>query len=261
MTGVIKMNRSQLQSLIDETRSNGGDTGELEGLLLEVEAEVGQTKQEQPRARRGGARTELEAEEETMEERLNNRAGHLFPGGIYGELLEKIVDIDRSYSMQDLRQLCVANGLSSGKEKKVMAAMLLARNIDLEVKEAPTIHIVLEEAGSMGNEEAEEYFLPGGTRFPVDFTETKAELDGIGWVTFLYFPSVGAGHIEALNVAEAYRSRGFGIKLMEFAIENMRGRGIKTVGLNAWTEAGAALFKKLGFTFKTARGTRMVKTL
>jgi len=48
---------------------------------------------------------------------------------------------------------------------------------------------------------------------------------------------------------------------MEFAIENMRGRGIKTVGLNAWTEAGAALFKKLGFTFKTARGTRMVKTL
>ena len=204
---------------------------------------------------------ELEAEEETMEDHLNNKVGYLFPGGIHGKVLEKIIDIDRSYSLQDLKQICLRNGLSGSKGKKVMAATLLAHNINLEVKEELAVHIAREETGSMGEEEAAEYFLPGGTRFPAAFIETKAELDSIGWVTYIYFPSAGAGHIEALNVAEAYRLRGFGIKLMEFAIENMRGKGITTVGLNAWTEAGVALFKKLGFTFKTARGTRMVKIL
>jgi len=66
MAGTVKLNKSQLQALIDETKVNGGNTEELEGLLQEVEAEEGQTNQERPRSSRRGNRTELEAEEETM---------------------------------------------------------------------------------------------------------------------------------------------------------------------------------------------------
>jgi len=155
--------------------------------------------------------------------------------------------------------MCLREELSANKDKKIMAAFLVARNINPEAGEGTEIHIARENTASMEDDGG--YSIPRGTRFPLSYTETRADLDNVGWVTYIYFPSIGVGHIEMVNVAPDYRSRGFGTKLMQFAFDDMRGKGISTVSLSVWTEEGEALFKKLGFSYEPGTGTLMVKHL
>jgi len=139
MPSTIRLNKNQLQDLIEIMKANNGDPSELEGLLREVEAEERQTRPGPPRARRGGALRDQE-EELTTEEHLNIKVGYLFSEGIHGELLERIIAIDRSYSSKEIQQMCRDNGLSaSNKDKKVMAAKLLAHNVNLEARPPETI--------------------------------------------------------------------------------------------------------------------------
>jgi len=255
----MRLNKVQLNELIENVRANSGDTSLLDGLLSEVEEEERTARPGPPRARGGRARADLDKEEETTEEYLNNKVGYLFPGGIHGERLDWIIDIDRSYSTQKLKQMSMGEGLSANKGKKVLAAFLVARNMNLEAGEGTEIHIARENTASM--EDGEGYLIPKGTRFPLSYTEIRADLDNIGWVTYTCYPSIGVGHIEMVNVAPAYRSRGFGIKLMQFAFDDMRGKGITTVSLSVWSKEGEALFKKLGFSYEPGSGDLMVKRL
>ena len=140
MAGTVNMNKGQLNDLIEKAKANGGDTSELEGLLAEVEEEEKQTRPGPPRARRGGNSPRAQEEELTTEEYLNNKVGYLFPEGIHGEILERIIAIDRSYSSKEIQQMCRDNGLSaSNKDKKVMAAKLLAHNVNLEERATEAI--------------------------------------------------------------------------------------------------------------------------
>ena len=133
MAGTIRLNKGQLNDLIENAKANGGNSEELEGLLAEVEAEERQTRPGPPQARRR-PQADLDEEEETTEEYLNNKVGYLFPGGIHGELLERIIDIDRSYLTPEIKLMCRENGLSTSKDKKVLVAKLLAHNVNLEAR-------------------------------------------------------------------------------------------------------------------------------
>ena len=126
MAGTVKMNKSQLMTLIDETKANGGDSEELEGLLQEVEAEEGQTNQWRPRPRRRGARSERVEEEETMLERLSREVGDLFPAGITDELLEEVIAYDSDHTLAEIRKECQEAGFSTSGHKKKLAARLIA---------------------------------------------------------------------------------------------------------------------------------------
>ena len=261
MPSTIRLNKVQLNDLIENVKANNGDPSELEGLLREVEEEEGQTRSGPPRARSRRSRMDIEEEEETMEDHLNNKAGYLFLDGIHGERLAWTEDIDRAFPLEKLKRMCLREGLSAGKEKKVLAAFLIERNTNPEAGEGTEIHISREDTASMEAGEAKDYLIPEGTRFPISYTEIRADIDNIGWVTYVYFLSVGVGHIEALTVRPDYRSRGLGTKLMQFAMDDMRGKGITTVSLNVWSEEGEALFKKLGFSYEPGSGTLMVKHL
>jgi len=259
MPSTVRLNKVQLNELIESVRANGGDTSELEGLLREVEAEERQTRPGPPRTRSRRLRMDIDEEEETTEEHLNNKVGYLFPEGIHGELLLWLYDIDRAYPTQKLKRMCLREGLSAGKEKKVLAAFLIKRNMNPEAEGGTEIHISREDTASMEAGEAKDYLIPKGARFPISYTEIRADIDNVGWVTYVYFPSVGVGHIEAVNVAPAYRSRGLARKLLQFAMDDLRDKGITTVSLSAWSEESEALFKKLGFSHETATGLMVRK--
>ena len=130
MAGTVKMNKSQLQTLIEETRVNGGNTAELEGLLQEVEAEEGQNNQERPRPGRRAARVERVEEEETMLERLSREVGDLFPAGITDELLAEVIAYDSDHTLAEIRKECQEAGFSTSGHKKKLAARLIAARME-----------------------------------------------------------------------------------------------------------------------------------
>jgi hypothetical protein len=112
--------RKELLELINSIEANGGDASELRRELKGLDP--------QPRTRKHGSRFQNE-EEPTTAERLDNRVGDLFNGGISDELVAKLVELDRSHSLKDLRAMCVEVGLSAGGDKKELAAKLVAEGI------------------------------------------------------------------------------------------------------------------------------------
>ena len=103
------------------------------------------------------------------------------------------------------------------------------------------------------DEEAGHPALPPGVTYPISYTEVRAVIDDVGHVTYIYYPSVGVGHIEMVSVQLPYRRRGFGRKLAQFAIDNMREKGIHRVSASILSPEGAKLLKALGFS-TVARG-------
>jgi hypothetical protein len=80
MPSVVRLNRNQLIEWIESTEAGGGDVTELRSAL-----EASGPDQDS-RTRRHGVRVNS-AEELTMAERLNNRVGDLFAGGLSDDLL------------------------------------------------------------------------------------------------------------------------------------------------------------------------------
>jgi len=131
VAGTIRMNKSQLMTLINETRVNGGNTEELEGLLQEVEEEEGTARPEPSRARSRRPRADLDEEEETMLERLSREVGDLFPAGLTDQLLEEIIAYDRDHTQEEIKRECQEAGFSTSGHKKKMAARLIAGRMSL----------------------------------------------------------------------------------------------------------------------------------
>jgi len=211
MAGTIRLNKGQLNDLIENAKANGGNSEELEGLLAEVEAEEGQTRPGPPQARRR-PRADLDEEEETTEEHLNNKVGYLFPGGIYGEILEKIIAIDRSYNSKEIQQMCRDNGLSaSNKDKKVMAAKLLAHNVNLEAGAPEEILPQTERGVNLAERLPVLERLPGGER-PPSMSPRMAQYHGEAVPRYFYHvgKKTKRGDIKSYKIRETEAADSFG---------------------------------------------------
>ena len=130
MPSTVRLDKKQLKGLIDNVKVNGGDAGELEVLLGEVEEEYKKPDQGRPRVKRVQARADSDAEEETTLERLAREVGYLFPNGITDELLEEIIAYDRDHTLAELKTLCHGIGISPSGHKKELAAALIARRLN-----------------------------------------------------------------------------------------------------------------------------------
>jgi len=91
--------------------------------------------------------------------------------------------------------------------------------------------------------------LPPDVRFPVKYHEVKAVIDNIGHITYTCYPSLRIGHIEMVNVEPHYRKQGFGSKLVQFAIDDMRKKGIVKISASILSKEGLRLLKAHGFSF------------
>jgi len=124
MPAVIRIDKKGLNELIDNVRASGGNPGELEDLLGDV---IEDERNHRPVKRERAMR--ILVEEPTTEERLEAEVGELFPGGITGEILEKCIEIDGKYTLQELRDMCREAGLSLSGAKKELAAKLIAKGV------------------------------------------------------------------------------------------------------------------------------------
>jgi len=55
--------------------------------------------------------------------------GDLFNGEISDDLQNRLIELDRNHSLKELKAMCVEAGLSAGKDKKELAAKLVAKGI------------------------------------------------------------------------------------------------------------------------------------
>jgi len=242
MQPMTRLSRKELIELIEATEAAGNDATELRNFLAQLPEEERTPRQP---ARRGGLRLE-EEEEEPLRDRLNREVGDLFDGGITDEIEAKCMDMDRDYNIKELQEMCKKAGISPSGQKKKLAAKLIAHN-SAPMEKAREIRIVRDETAY--DEEPGHPALPEGVRYPVQYKEVKAVIDGIGHVSYIYYPSVRVGHIEFVDIEPPYRRRGFGRKLLQFAIDNMREKGISKVSASILSKEGTSLLKALGFSF------------
>lgn len=101
--------------------------------------------------------------------------------------------------------------------------------------------------------------LPAALRDPAtEFCLCLAD-DGsaVGYTNARSFHSIWAAgleaHLEDLFVLEAARGAGLGQRLLEFAVERMRARGARAIGLhtNEHNREGQSLYRKAGFRPQT----------
>jgi len=124
MPAVIRLNKRELNDLVNNIKADGGNPGELETLLNEVNDDK---KNNRPVKRERDMR--ILVEEPTTEERLEAEVGELFPGGITGKVLAEVIEMDRKYTLEELKNMCVEAGLSPSGAKKELAAKLLAKGV------------------------------------------------------------------------------------------------------------------------------------
>ncbi len=125
MPAIVRLTKQGLNDLINNIKEQGGDSGELEGLLSEV---IENEKSQQPVKPRPRTLT-IEAEEPTTAERLTAEVGELFPGGITGVVLAMCIEMDEKYTLAELRKMAIEAGLSPSGHKKELAAKLIAKGV------------------------------------------------------------------------------------------------------------------------------------
>jgi len=98
-----------------------------------------------------------------------------------------------------------------------------------------------------------EALLDPSTEFCLCLTDDGA----VGYTNARSFHSVWAAgleaHLEDLFVLESARGAGLGERLLEFAVERMRARGARAIGLhtNEHNREGQSLYRKAGFQPQT----------
>jgi len=125
VAAIVRLSKQGLNDLIDNIKTTGGDTTELENLMSEV---IEDERMRRPVRRERPLR--IMVEEPTVQEYLEAEVGELFPGGIItGKILAECMEMDRKYTLVELRNKCREAGLSPSGEKKELAAKLIARGI------------------------------------------------------------------------------------------------------------------------------------
>ncbi|MBA7576925.1 hypothetical protein ES708_18767 [subsurface metagenome] len=125
MPAIVRLTKQGLNDLINSVKEQGGNPGELEDLLSEV---IENEKSQQPVKPRPRTLTIL-AEEPTTEERLTAEVGELFPRGITGVVLATCIEMDKKYTLAELRKMAIEAGLSPSGHKKELAAKLIAKGV------------------------------------------------------------------------------------------------------------------------------------
>lgn len=125
MAAVVRLEKRGLVELIDNIKANGGDTTELDNLMPEI---IEDENAQRP-VRRKETSLRVLVEEQTTEERLEAEVGELFPGGITGKVLADVIEMDRNYTLAELKKMCVEAGLSPSGHKKELAARLIAKGV------------------------------------------------------------------------------------------------------------------------------------
>lgn len=123
MPGVVRLSKEGLADLIDNIKAHGGDTTDLDNIM----SEINEDEKNQRPVRRRETSLRILVEEPTTEERLDAEVGELFPGGITGKILADVIEMDRKYTLAELKKMCVEAGLSPSGHKKELAAKLIAR--------------------------------------------------------------------------------------------------------------------------------------
>lgn len=68
-----------------------------------------------------------------------------------------------------------------------------------------------------------------------------------GTVDYRYWPSLKLGYIESVKVSSRMRRKGLGLKLVDFALDHMRSRGIQRTYSFAVNPEGSGLLESAGF--------------
>ncbi len=123
MPAIVKLDKRGLDDLIENIKASGNDATELENIMSEV---IEDERGRRPVKRREAA-LRVMVEEPTTEERLEAEVGELFPGGITGTIIADVIEMDRKYTLVELKKLCVEAGISPSGAKKELAAKLIAR--------------------------------------------------------------------------------------------------------------------------------------
>ena len=124
MPAIVRLSKQGLNDLIDNIKSDGGDTTELENLMSEV---IEDERMRRPVRRERPLRVMVE--EPTVQEYLEAKVGELFPEGITEPILADVIEFARNYTLKELRKMCKEAGLGSSGEKKELAAKLMARGV------------------------------------------------------------------------------------------------------------------------------------
>ena len=125
MAGIVRLDKKGLNDLINSINEHGGDASELEAIMLEINEDE---KNHRPVSRRETS-LRVQVEEPTTEERLETEVGELFPEGLTGKVLADVIEMDRNYTLVELKKMCVEAELSPSGHKKEMAARLIAKGI------------------------------------------------------------------------------------------------------------------------------------
>ncbi len=70
----------------------------------------------------------------------------------------------------------------------------------------------------------------------------------IGTADYRYWPSLKLGYIEHVRVSSSARGKGLGVKLVDFVLDYMRGKGIQRIYSFAVNPEGSGLLTGAGFT-------------
>jgi hypothetical protein len=82
----------------------------------------------------------------------------------------------------------------------------------------------------------------------VVITENCADNQIVGTIIYRYWPSLNLGYIESVRVSANMRRRRLGIKLVMYALSDMRGLGINRIYSFAVSPEGARLLESARFT-------------
>ena len=69
----------------------------------------------------------------------------------------------------------------------------------------------------------------------------------IGTADYRYWPSLKLGYIEHVRVSSSARRKGLGVKLVDFTLDYMRGKGIERIYSFAVNPEGSRLLENAGF--------------
>ncbi|KKK72052.1 hypothetical protein LCGC14_2907770 [marine sediment metagenome] len=127
MPSIVRLDKKGLNDLIDNIKASGNNPPpELENIMSEIiEDERGQRP-----VKRREASLRIMVEEPTTEERLEEEVGELFPEGITGKVLSEVIEMDRNYTLAELKKMAVEAGLSPSGHKKALAAKLIAKGVE-----------------------------------------------------------------------------------------------------------------------------------
>ena len=111
----LRLTRRELVELINSMESFDQDTAHLRALLTSL-----------PPERASQRLSPFRDEEVSTADYLDLKVGDLFPNRVDDDVLAQLIEIDGQYTLGELRAMCKQAALSTGGDKKILAAKLLA---------------------------------------------------------------------------------------------------------------------------------------